>query len=203
MDQFFDTYPAVKLVMEYYWNMVREYGYIVTVWGRKRRLPDYNLPRIQLMEMENRTVEIEDEALLDYYTYKWDNARTAKQRAAIKEEANNNGVWLVDNSSKIADCERQILNAVIQGTSADITKLAMLLLDRDERLRKLDYHMLLTVHDEIIGEVPQENALKAAAIVREIMLGSTAEKILTPMSVDMDITRVWYGEDITEELKAA
>jgi DNA polymerase I-like protein with 3'-5' exonuclease and polymerase domains len=155
------------------------------------------------MEMENRTVEIEDEALLDYYTYKWDNARTAKQRAAIKEEANNNGVWLVDNSSKIADCERQILNAVIQGTSADITKLAMLLLDRDERLRKLDYHMLLTVHDEIIGEVPQENALKAAAIVREIMLGSTAEKILTPMSVDMDITRVWYGEDITEELKAA
>jgi DNA polymerase-1 len=65
---------------------------------------------------------------------------------------------------------RQALNAPIQGSASDVFKVAMIAVDRVLRARpELDCHMLLTVHDELVFEVPEANVDQAAALVREHM----------------------------------
>jgi DNA polymerase-1 len=56
----------------------------------------------------------------------------------------------------VATAERRIKNTPIQGTGADITKLAMIRIYEDDVLRRMGYRMVLNVHDEIVGLVPEE-----------------------------------------------
>jgi len=66
--------------------------------------------------------------------------------------------------------ERQALNAPIQGSASDVFKVAMIEVARALRGRpELDCHVLLTVHDELVFEVPETNADEAADVVREHM----------------------------------
>jgi DNA polymerase-1 len=66
--------------------------------------------------------------------------------------------------------ERQALNAPIQGGASDVFKLAMIRVDRAlQAAPELDCHMLLTVHDELVFEVPKDNVDEAAEVVREGM----------------------------------
>src|SRR5690606_14883668 len=113
-----------------------------------------------------------------------------------KNDARANGDHIVENDFKISETERQILNSVIQGSSADITKKAMLMVGEDEQLKQLGFRLLLTVHDELIGESPKETAKQCKERMQELMLQSTADKIVVPMSVDCELTDRWYGEDI-------
>ena len=65
---------------------------------------------------------------------------------------------------------RQALNAPIQGSASDVFKVAMIAVD--ERAREhpeLDCHMLLTVHDELVFEVPESNVEAAAELVKDRM----------------------------------
>lgn len=201
VDMLFGTFPAIKKVVDYYMEMAKEKGYISTVYGRKCRLPDIQLPQYEFVHTDNKDTPIEDEAIITYYWNRLKKIRYHKDRKLLWEEANARGVWIIDNNMKISDAERQVLNSVIQGTSADITKIAMLRIGQDESLRQWEFDMLLTIHDEIDGECPEEYAIKSNERISEIMIGSCADKITTPMKVDVDIARVWTGEDITEELK--
>jgi DNA polymerase-1 len=66
--------------------------------------------------------------------------------------------------------ERQALNAPIQGGASDVFKLAMIKVDRAlQEQPKLGCHMLLTVHDELVFEVPKKHLKAASALVREGM----------------------------------
>jgi DNA polymerase-1 len=66
--------------------------------------------------------------------------------------------------------ERQALNAPIQGSASDVFKVAMIDVDRALReAPELDCHMLLTVHDELVFEVPADRAEEAAGLVRDRM----------------------------------
>jgi DNA polymerase-1 len=65
---------------------------------------------------------------------------------------------------------RQALNAPIQGSASDVFKVGMIAVDRALRERpELDLHMLLTVHDELVFEVPKDRAEEAVDLVRERM----------------------------------
>jgi DNA polymerase-1 len=65
---------------------------------------------------------------------------------------------------------RQALNAPIQGSASDVFKVAMIEVDRALRdAPELDCHMLLTVHDELVFEVPEANVERAAQLVQERM----------------------------------
>ncbi len=65
---------------------------------------------------------------------------------------------------------RQALNAPIQGSASDVFKVAMIAVDRAVREHpELDLHVLLTVHDELVFEVPEANVEVAAALVRDRM----------------------------------
>jgi DNA polymerase-1 len=84
--------------------------------------------------------------------------------------------------------ERVAANLPIQGTAADIMKRAMI--DVHQALAPhADARMILTVHDELLFEVPKERANDLAAIVREAMQGAATLKV--PLTVDVGIGENW------------
>jgi DNA polymerase I len=88
-----------------------------------------------------------------------------------------------------AAAERVTVNMPIQGTAADILKKAMIALHAELPSRGLETRMILTVHDELLFEAPQEEAERAAAAVREKMEGAAALKV--PLTVDVGIAENW------------
>jgi DNA polymerase-1 len=86
--------------------------------------------------------------------------------------------------------ERIAINSPIQGTAADIIKLAMVNLQQDLLDKKLKSQLLLQVHDELILEVPPEEEEVIAKIVRERM--ENAVKLRIPLRVDMGTGLNWY-----------
>ena len=66
------------------------------------------------------------------------------------------------NKSEKAAAERNAINTPIQGSAADMSKLAMILVGNDERLKELGFRLLIPVHDELIAECPKENAKKCS-----------------------------------------
>jgi DNA polymerase-1 len=85
--------------------------------------------------------------------------------------------------------ERAAINAPIQGTAADIMKIAMIRLH--ERLQAGGYRtrLLLQVHDELVLETPPEEQNEIVALVRETM--STAYQLVVPLKVDVEVGPNW------------
>ncbi|CAG7644861.1 DNA polymerase I [Paenibacillus solanacearum] len=86
--------------------------------------------------------------------------------------------------------ERTAMNTPIQGTAADIIKLAMVQMDERMRREGVRSRMLLQVHDELVFEVPEDELERMKAIVPEVMEG--ALKLDVPLKVDVDAGVNWY-----------
>ena len=86
--------------------------------------------------------------------------------------------------------ERVARNMPIQGTAADIIKIAMVRVE--ERLRKegLRARLVLQVHDELIVEAPQEESARVAALLQEEM--ENAVQLDVPLTADAAVGRTWY-----------
>ncbi len=134
---YFEKYPKVKEYVEKTKNQARELGYVQTLLGRRRYIPEINSP--------NRTV------------------REAAERMAI--------------------------NMPVQGTSADIIKIAMVNLHRAIQQRKLKSKMILQVHDELLFEVPPEEIDLMKTLVGDIM--PEAVKLEVPLKIDIKIGKNW------------
>jgi DNA polymerase-1 len=92
------------------------------------------------------------------------------------------------NAQIRAQAERAAVNLPIQGTAADILKRAMI--DVHEALRAVPgARMILTVHDELLFEVPDARAVEAAGLVRERMQGAASLRV--PLIVDVGIGKNW------------
>jgi DNA polymerase-1 len=85
--------------------------------------------------------------------------------------------------------ERTAINTPIQGTAADLIKLAMIDVDRTLRKKRMKTTMLLSVHDEIIFEVPPEEIDDANALVREEMEG--VWDLAVPLKVNVACGQNW------------
>ncbi|WP_433185454.1 DNA polymerase I [Actinoallomurus sp. CA-150999] len=94
-----------------------------------------------------------------------------------------------DNRQRREMAERMALNAPIQGSAADIIKVAMLGVDRAMRAADLRSRMLLQVHDELIFEVASGELDALRALVREQMSG--AYDLRVPLDVSMGTGRTW------------
>ena len=88
-----------------------------------------------------------------------------------------------------ASGERMARNTPIQGTAADVIKLAMVRVWRRLRDEKMESRLILTVHDELIVEAPEAEAKKAAAILREEMEGCVQYAV--PLSTDVHTGKNW------------
>jgi DNA polymerase-1 len=88
------------------------------------------------------------------------------------------------------EAERIARNMPIQGTAADILKLAMVALGRDDAAAlSAAPHMVLTVHDELVFEVPEGQAEELGGRIREAM--ESAMKLAVPLVVDIGIGKTW------------
>ena len=85
--------------------------------------------------------------------------------------------------------ERMARNTPIQGTAADVIKLAMVRVWKRLRNEKMESRLILTVHDELIVEAPQTEAEKAAQILREEMEGCVQYAV--PLSTDVHAGKNW------------
>jgi DNA polymerase I len=88
------------------------------------------------------------------------------------------------------NAERMATNAPIQGTAADLLKLAMIALEDRLTRETRGARMLLTVHDEIVIEAPEASAADVAGIVKETM--ETIHPLAVPLAVDARWGRSWY-----------
>lgn len=213
----FQGFPAIKKFEQDSLNMAKDVGYVTTVCGRKRRLPNLQLDPYEFrwangrqaqnsdvldFNSDNVSYDVPDDRA-DYYWNQLMRATSNAKKNQIKARAMNEGIEVVDNNSKIADATRQCVNARIQGSAADLTKIAMIELNNSERLKDLGFKILIPVHDEIIAECPLENAKECSELLANTM-SKAAEKILEmPIKCDVEITRQWYGDPIDgSELKA-
>lgn len=134
---YFEKYPKVKEYLEATKEQARKLGYVQTVLGRRRFLPEIN--------SANRMV------------------REAAERMAI--------------------------NAPVQGSSADIIKIAMINLYQEMDKRKLGSKMLLQIHDELLFEVPEAEATEMESLVSELM--PRAFELCVPLKIDIKVGRNW------------
>ena len=214
-DSVFKGFPAIPKFEEDSLDMAYEKGYVTTLWGRKRRLPDLQLPEYEfkwkdgarpdndLLDFDEEVFgEVEDtsvpDELVQKYTRRLRQAYFGQKRK-IFEDANKEGIWVVDNGAKIADAQRQCVNARIQGSAADMSKLAMILVGNDERLKELGFRLLIPVHDELIAECPEENVKECSERFAMLMSKAAESGLSIPIKCDVEITKAWYGDVIKYE----
>jgi DNA polymerase-1 len=137
IQNYFSTYPTIKSCIDGILEQGRSDGYVTTMFGRRRYLPD--------LQSKNFTV------------------RQVAERAAT--------------------------NTPIQGTAAEIIKIAMIDIDRAIRKEKLKSKMILQVHDELVFEVPQNEIETMKDLVKEKM--ETAVKLKAPLKVDIGVGDNW------------
>jgi DNA polymerase I-like protein with 3'-5' exonuclease and polymerase domains len=189
-------------------NMARELGYVTTVWGRRRQLPDMQLPYFEFSYKDgvvpdfdplsdsddDYSTEVPEEVVADL-TKKLLNCWGYKKKEELKEKIRAQGINVKDNGSFIAQAQRQCVNARVQGSAADLTKLAQIELANNEELKSLGFKMLIPVHDEIIGECPIENVKRCAELMSYCMKHA-GKDLCVPLSCDVDVFKSWYGEHI-------
>ena len=206
-DKVMESFPMLEKFMHDTQEKAREHGYVETPLGRRRHLKDMQLEPY-IFKYDGKVTNFDplafgsdvstevSERIKKEYTKKLDKCRFYKERIKVENDLQNQGISVTYNTNKIAQAERQCVNSVIQGGAADMAKLAMIHINNDEIMKELDFHLLICVHDEVIGECPIENAKEASERLAQLMIDAPKGKIDIPMKVDCEITRNWYGESV-------
>ncbi len=93
------------------------------------------------------------------------------------------------NPTQRGFAERTAVNTPLQGTAADLIKIAMLRLDAELRARGLQSKLLLQVHDELVLESPMAEVEQVKALVQECMEG--AHQVSVPLEVEVSVGKNW------------
>jgi DNA polymerase-1 len=137
IDAYLERFPEVARFMAETIERAKEEGYVKTLWGRRRQIPELRARNYQ--------------------------TRTLGERLAV--------------------------NTVIQGTAADIIKLAMVRCHRALEQSPLRTRLLLTIHDELLFEGPPEEAQDARELIDREMCG--VWELQPPLAVDIGVGRTW------------
>ncbi|MCL1865641.1 MAG: DNA polymerase I [Spirochaetes bacterium] len=135
--RYFETYPGFKSYIETTIDFAKKHGYVQTLMGRKRPVPEIN-------------------------------STTSFRREGA---------------------ERIAINTPIQGTSADMIKIAMIKIADEIKKKKLKSRMIMQVHDELVFEVHEDEIEIMKATVKDIM--ENALKLNVPIVVDIGIGKSW------------
>ena len=98
-------------------------------------------------------------------------------------------MWKSPNRNTRAFGERVARNMPIQGTAADIIKLAMVNVDRALREEGLSARLILQVHDELIAECPEEEAERVKELLEREM--ESAARLSIPLTAEAHSARSW------------
>jgi DNA polymerase-1 len=138
MESYLEKYHGVRDYMKNIVEQAREDGYVSTVYGRRRYLPELKSSNFNLRSFG----------------------------------------------------ERVALNMPVQGTAADIMKIAMVNVDRRLREEGLEARLILQVHDELIAECPESEAERAAEILQQEM--ENAANLTLPLTAEAKTGRSWH-----------
>lgn len=216
IDRFFETFPSVKKWIDDTHEKVRKLGYVDDWYGRRRRLPNINLPEFEIQYknshgdfnpiLHTNGAYTRDNAQFAEYLNLCKNAKRRSDVDRIIKDADKKGITIKSNSNFIAEAERQSVNSIVQGGAATLTKMAMINIHNDKELNELGFRMLITVHDEILGECPEENAERAAERLAEVMKNTSKPYMNVPMEVDTYVVRRWYEDEyaavVNDEFKS-
>ena len=192
-------------------------GYTETILGRRRHHPNMQLPRYEFEPMDGyvnpdidpldpKSLEnkeqipkrIVDALTKEFNSYKW-YGKVVKRTKELAEEK----IKVVNNSYKIEEASRQVFNAIIQGSAADLTKMAILKLENDPEWQEIGGRFIVPIHDELLCEVPIENVEKGAEVLARCMC-SAGDFLPFALTCDVEKTLRWYGlgyDDIVEREK--
>jgi DNA polymerase I-like protein with 3'-5' exonuclease and polymerase domains len=205
MDSFFNSFPKVKALIEDSKQTLRENGYVEDWAGRRRHLTDYFLnpyeaayanPEKLIEQTFNPILGCESRPLVDDKLTSWVNrakmARGNKEFDQLAKEAAKEGIILSANTGRIAQAERQCLNARIQGGAGSLTKLAMINIHNSQELKDRDAHLVMTIHDEVMLECPALYAEEVSEILPRIMIETAVPYISVGMKCDPAVESRWY-----------
>jgi DNA polymerase-1 len=137
IESYFSRYTGVREYMEREKQKARDLGYVETLFGRRRYLPDIH----------------------------------------------------ASNFNRRSFAERTAINTPIQGTAADIIKLAMLKVARELKKAGVKSRVLLQVHDELVLEITREEQEQVSRIVKDAM--ETAVTLSVPLVAEIAVGRTW------------
>ena len=204
LNAFYSQYEGVKKAIDFSVSYCKKYGFVEDVAGRKRRLPNIQLPKYQTMfitepTISNKSAERILRAVLD------SKEKLSKEELAeLRKQAKENNIIIVSNEELIKKAERQSFNARIQGGAATLTKMIMVMVARDSLIKKLGGRIVFQIHDELILDCPIENAETIKTRLKAIMENSsTAVEIVLPMKCDMTTETRWGEDTMTTELRVA
>lgn len=209
-DKVTKSYPGLLRAQDEAIAEAHRFGYVKTLWGFRRKLSimmhdDYELeykananpefdpyePRLSIAS--GNTVNPRKAA---YYIKRLEKCKYRKDKEKIIQELDDQGIILNDYSYKKQDMARKTLNAKIQGSAAQMSKLAMIAIDKDERLKKINTYLLLMIHDEVICECPKEHLAEAIKYIKEDMVIATKD-LPIPFISDAEPASAWYGPEVT------
>ena len=181
VDGYYGGLKGVKKYTDDSQKMLKEKGYVTDIFGRRRHIPDAQLPEFtitpeKIIAQFNPligAIKHEDKALelkIKQYEDRLSKAKWKKDVDNIVSQAKRDGLNVRNNRGFINRSLRQCLNSRIQGSSASMTKMAMILVDKDEELNSYNAHLLVTVHDEMFIECDTKYADKAAKRLCELMI---------------------------------
>ncbi len=138
IEQYFKTYPGIKKFLDDTVKHAKEMGYVVTLFGRRRPVPEL----------------------------------------------------ASSNFAQRSFGERVAMNAPIQGTAADIMKIAMIGVERALKKKKMKSRLVLQVHDELLVEAHKSEIEEVKKILKKEM--EEAAVLDVPLEVDMHMGQDWY-----------
>lgn len=210
INKFFDAFPNVKKWIDKTMFDAHKLGYVEDIVGRRRRLPDIQLPKFTITDRSEGKVSSEVNPLLGSlgkvhrienpnivkYRKELENAHGWQQVNKIKESAKAQNIDIRDNGAFISQAERQAVNSRVQGGAATLTKLALIEIYNDKRFSDIGARLVNTVHDEILVEVPVENSKLAEQYLSEDMINSAKRVVKdVPMKTDTYNVRAWYEDE--------
>lgn len=206
-DSVLNAFPALRKLMINAQNCAKTHGYVETIFGRRRHIPDMQLPEFEFKPMAgyvNPDIDPLDISTLDNQdsipqrvvdklykeltSYKY-FGQVAKR---IRQLAEEDHIKVINNRFKIQEASRKCVNSIIQGSAAEQTKLAMLLIDNDPEWNALGGHVIIPVHDELIAEVPIENWEPCAKRLSQLMCDA-ASFLPFASKCDVTVSYRWNG----------
>ena len=205
-DSVLKAFPNLRSLMISAQKDASTKGYVETILGRRRHLPDMQLPPFEFVAMPgyvNPDIDPLDpntlkskssipDRIVKQLTQEFNSYKYFGQIARRTKELYEQKIKVINNKSKITDASRQCVNSIIQGSAADMTKMAILRLSEDEEWNRIKGRLLVPVHDELICEVPIEHWEEGGRLLSKLM--SDAGQFLPfPINCDVETSLRWYG----------
>jgi DNA polymerase-1 len=185
-ENFDRTFPSFKTMVAEIRGFMARHGYVETLYGRKRRFPDYKTVAAEQQRNEQRLIRLYTERKqLRSNTVL--TPRDAARMAAVQDEID----VLAEKRGLIGYWERAAFNAVIQGTGADILKMNG---NRNARIcKEREWEFNASIHDEIKNSVPNADLTpETIELIRDIMTNTVTLSV--PLVTDIVIEPRWMQE---------